>query len=131
MNKKHWYRRAADTDGSCSASPSSIIRYRLPADTREITSYLTVQALSYRRPADTGKCPGFELRDLLLYRRTRLLCRRMQTSAPFLWFLFRRIDVCYRRLPFLRSSSLLRFRLPSGFFVIALASYCLSPEKQC
>ena len=39
--------------------------------------------------------------------------------------------MCYRRLLFLRSSSLLRFRFPAGFFVIAPASYCLSPEKQC
>ena len=131
MNKKQWYWRSADTDGSCSASPSSIIRYQLPADTREITSYPTVQTLSYRRAANTDQCPGFELRDLHLYQRMRFLCWRMRTSAPFLWILFRRIGVCYWRLSFLRSSSLLRFRLPAGFFVIAPASCCLSPEKQC
>ena len=140
-NNAIWYWRAGDTElhlsehdeqeAMVSASPSSIIRYRLPADTREITSYQTVQTLSYRRASDTGKCPGFELRDLHLYQRMRLLCRRMRTSAPFLWFLFWRIEVCYRRLPFLRSSSLLRFRLPTGFFVIAPAFCCLSPKKQC
>ena len=36
--------------------------------------------------------------------------------------------MCYRRLPFLRSYSLLRFRFLAGFFVIAPASCCLSPE---
>ena len=131
MNKKQWYRRSADTDGSCLASPRSIIRYRLPADTMEISSYPTVQTLFYRRVADTGQCRGFELRDLHLYRRMRFLCRRMRTSAPFLWILFWRIGVRYRRLPFLRSSSVLRFRLPTGFFMIAPASCFLSPEKQC
>ena len=131
MNKKQWYRRSADTDGSCSASPSSVIWYRLPTDTRETSSYPNVQTLSYRRAADTSQCRGFEFRDLYLYWRMRFLCWRMRTSSPFLRIPFRRISVCYRRLPFLRSTSLLRFRLPAGFFVIAPASYCLSPEKQC
>ena len=93
-----WYRRSADTCGSCSSSPNSIVWYRLPADTRVISSEAGLQTLWYRRAADTSQYRGNVFRDLHLYRRMQVLCRRIQTCPPFVCFLFRRIGVCYRRL---------------------------------
>ena len=65
-----------------------------------------------RRAADTGQYQGNVFRDLHLYRRMQVLCWRIQTCPPFVCFLFQRIGVCYRRLASVRTSSLLRFRIP-------------------
>ena len=113
MNKKQWYRRSADTCGSCSSSPNYIVWYRLLADTRVISSEPRLQALWYRRAADTSQYRGNVFRDLHLYRRMQVLCRRIQTCPPYVCFLFRRIGVCYRRLASVQTSSLLRFRIPA------------------
>ena len=67
-------------------------------------------------------------RDLHLYRRMQVLCRRIQTCPPFVCFLFRRIGVCYRRLASVRTSSLLRFRIPALRLLINPASR--SPQSK-
>ena len=113
MNKKQWYWRFADTCGSCSSSPNSIVWYRLPADTRVISSEVGLETLWYWLAADIGQYRGNVFRDLHLYRRMQVLCRRIQTCPPFVCFLFRWIGVCYRRLTSVRTSSLLKFRIPT------------------
>ena len=113
MNKKQWYRRSADTCRSCSSSPNSTVWYRLPADTRVISSEVGFQALWYRRAADTRQYRGNVFRGLHLYRRMQVLCRWIQTCPPSVCFLFRRIGPCYQRLASVRTSSLLRFRIPA------------------
>ena len=123
MNKKQWYRRSADTCGSCSSSPNNIIWYQLPADTRAISSLAGLQTLWYRQAADTGQYRGNVFRDLHLYRKCRFCVGGFKLVHPFSASCFGGL-VC-------AISGLLPFELPlCSDFEFQLSDFLIAPASR-